>query len=34
MSGWSREIRKGAIQLYPALAAFPGWFIRREAGWL
>jgi hypothetical protein len=33
MSSWSREIRKGAIQLC-LLAALPGWFIRREAGWL
>ena len=33
MTGWSREIRKGAIQLC-LLAAVPGRFIRREAGWL
>ena len=33
MTGWSREICKGAIQLF-LLAALPGWFIRREAGWL
>ena len=33
MSGWSREIRKGAIQ--PCLlVALPSWFIRREAVWL
>ncbi len=33
MSDWSREIRRGAIQLC-LLAALPSWFIRREAVWL